>query len=364
MIGSRRAAITASLIGALLIAGAPTFAFGDQGSTHESKANSVAVQKAKDAEDKKAADKKAGDNKAGDNKAADKKAGDNKASDKKSGDDKKGAADKKPADKKPADKKPADKKADENKNKADENAAADKKKSDDKKSGRDDKQASDKKPADKRSDEDRKAKTDPGHKDDWKNKQHDDKWDREWDHNRDADHRHHSWDTHRRYYRYGYYGPGYYDDCGYYSPGYDGYNDNYSYYGPDACGYEYGGYQSHFLVDMSWDQEVPRPGPKGAVGTANIDIDVPAGQLCFRLAYDGIDRAVGAQIHPGRLGEGGPNLVLLHVGDNGDDGCVGVDPRILSEIQNDPRGYYLEVDDQNGPAMRGQLDAPDYRNRY
>jgi hypothetical protein len=356
MIGSRRAAITASLIGALLIAGAPTFAFGEQGSTHESKANSVAVQKAKDAEDKKAADKK--------------------AEDKKSGDDKKAAADKKPAEKKPADKKPADKKADENKKKADENAAADKKKaddkpkSDDKKSGRDDKQASDKKPADKKSDgskksdEDRKAKTDPGHKDDWKNKQHDDKWDREWDHNRDRDHRHHSWDTHRRYYRYGYYGPGYYDDCGYYSPGYDGYNDNYSYYGPDACGYEYGAYQSHFLVDMSWDQEVPNPGPRDAVGTANIDIDVPGGQLCFRLAYDGIDRAIGAQIHPGRLGEGGPNLVLLRVGDNGDDGCVRVDPRILSEIQNDPRGYYLEIDDQNGPAMRGQLDAPDYRNRY
>jgi len=115
---------------------------------------------------------------------------------------------------------------------------------------------------------------------------------------------------------------------------------------------------------MSWDQEVPRPGPDGAVGTGNIDIDVPAGTLCFRLAYDGIDHAIGAQIHPGRLGEGGPNLVLLHVGENGDDGCVRVDPRLLSEIQNDPRGYYLEVDDQNGPAMRGQLAAPDYRNRY
>jgi len=34
----------------------------------------------------------------------------------------------------------------------------------------------------------------------------------------------------------------------------------------------------------------------------------------------------------------------------------------LSEIQNYPRGYYLEVDDANGQAMRGQLDAPDYRS--
>ena len=39
MIGSRRTAITASVIGALLIAGAPTFAFGEGDATHEPKAN-------------------------------------------------------------------------------------------------------------------------------------------------------------------------------------------------------------------------------------------------------------------------------------------------------------------------------------
>ncbi|MQA73075.1 MAG: ATP-binding cassette domain-containing protein, partial [Solirubrobacterales bacterium] len=71
-------------------------------------------------------------------------------------------------------------------------------------------------------------------------------------------------------------------------------------------------------------------------GVANLDIDVRAGVVCFRLAYDGIDRAIGAQIHPGRLGEVGPSIVLLHVGSNGDDGCVRADPRILYEIQNDP----------------------------
>ncbi|HET9769470.1 MAG TPA: CHRD domain-containing protein, partial [Acidimicrobiia bacterium] len=129
--------------------------------------------------------------------------------------------------------------------------------------------------------------------------------------------------------------------------------------------YQYGSYRSHFLVDMSWDQVLPDPGPRDAYGTANLDIDVPAGVVCFRLAYDGIDRAIGAQIRYGRAGEVGPALVLLHVGQNGDDGCVDADPRILSEIQNDPRGYYLEVnDEQYGQAMRGQLDAPDYRNRY
>jgi hypothetical protein len=124
------------------------------------------------------------------------------------------------------------------------------------------------------------------------------------------------------------------------------------------------------LVDMSWDQVIPDPNAGGypardAYGTGNLDIDVAAGTICYRLAYDGIDRAIGAQIHPGRRGEVGPALVLFHVGDNGDDGCVGASPEILSEIQNNPSGYYLEVNDQeHGQAMRGQLDSPDYRNRY
>jgi hypothetical protein len=389
MIGSRRAAITASLLGALLVTGAPTFAFGDGDSTHTAKAYSaqaasddMTAQKAKDGQDKgdnKKADnkggedKKASDNKKSDNKQAadNKKASDNKKSDNKKSDDNKQAADKKKSDdnKKWDDNKRADdnkksdnRKSDDNKQAADKKKSDDNKKWDDNKRKSDDRKKSDEAADRKRADDDKKW--DNPHRDDWKNRKHDDKWDRDWDHNRDRDHRRHDWDTNRHYYRYGYYGPGWYDDCGYYSPGYDGYGNDYSYYGPDACRYQYGGYQSHFLVDMSWDQEVPRPGPGGAVGTANIDIDVPAGRLCFRLAYDGIDRAIGAQIHPGRIGEGGPNLVLLHVGENGDDGCVGVDPQILSEIQNDPRGYYLEIDDEAGPAMRGQLDAPDYRNRY
>jgi len=115
---------------------------------------------------------------------------------------------------------------------------------------------------------------------------------------------------------------------------------------------------------MSWDQVGPQPGPDGAVGTANIDIDVPNGTLCFRLAYDGIDQAVGAQIHTGLPGENGPEAVLLHVGQNGDDGCVGADPHLLSQIQNDPASFYLEIDDARGPAMRGQLDAPEYQTVY
>jgi hypothetical protein len=377
MIGSRRAAaITATLVGALLIAGAPTFAFGEGDATHQAKANStvttsgqVTAQKAKDDNDKGDNKKDADNKKASDNNKpaeSNKKASDNnkKASDsgKKGSDDRQAEAKKPSSDPKPADK---------NSNKKNDDA----RKSDSPKKGDDGKKASDSgrkahnnkakdtDDRDRKRADDEKRSNDP-HKNDWKNTKHGDKWNRDWDHHRDRNHRHHDWDTHRHYYRYGYYGPGWYDDCGYYSPGWDGYSNDYYYYGPDACGYEYGQPRSSYLVDMSWDQVGPRPGPDGAVGTANIDIDVPSGTVCFRLAYDGIDQAIGAQIHPGLPGQNGPNAVLLHVGANGDDGCVGADPRLLSQIQDDPAAFYLEIDDANGPAMRGQLVTPDYQNVY
>jgi CHRD domain-containing protein len=369
---SRRAAIAATLAGALLIAGVPTLAFGAGDGTHEAKAYSataasddVAAQKAKDEDEKK---------KDADKKDAKKGGDEKKASEKKKDGDNKQAADKKD------DKKAADKKKDDDGRKRHDNDA----KKDDGRNRHD----NDGKKDDGKKDADKKKKADDDkwasdRHDDWKNKRHGDKWDKDWDHDRDRHHRRHHWDTHRRYYRYGYYGPGYYDDCGYRGTqyygyddddtGYRGYDGNYyqgSYYGPDACSYEYGGYRSHMLVDMSWDQVIPDRNAGGspardAYGTGNLDIDVAAGTICYRLAYDGIDRAIGAQIHPGRQGEVGPSLVLFHVGENGDDGCVGADPRLLSEIQNDPRGYYLEVnDEEHGQAMRGQLDAPDYNNRY
>ena len=414
MIGSRRTAIAASVIGALLvIAGVPTMAMGGEDASRErvtvqsadttstqATSDDVSAQKAKD-DHKKDGGKEDGAKKDGAKKDGAKKDGAKK-------DDAKKDAAKKDAAKKDSDKKKDadDRKSAAEKKNADEKKSAEKKKDDakkkkdgDKKDGDkkdDNKQASDRKRHDNngryghgRNDNGRDGRSDyrkdernhdgdrthdgdrkhDGDRDEWKRRDHKDKHNRHWDRDRDNGRRHHyGWDTHRRYYQYGYYGPGYYDDCGYNGSSYG--DNDYAYYGPDACRYEYGSYRSHFLVDMSWEEVIPDPRAggseaRGAYGTANLDIDVPAGMVCFRLAYDGIDRAIGAQIHPGRRGEVGPSIVLLHVGRNGDDGCVRADPRILSEIQNDPRGYYLEVNDEvHGQAMRGQLDAPDYRNRY
>lgn len=201
-----------------------------------------------------------------------------------------------------------------------------------------------------------------GNRGDRKAREHRDDRNRNWDHSRDAGHRSHEWDTHRRYYRYGYYGPGYYDDCGYYGSGYRGDGRDSRYYGPDACSYEYGGYGSAYLVRLNGEEVVPTGGAPDAVGTANVEVDPSAGRICYRLAYDGVS-ATGTQIREGRPGENGPVVVMLDLGENGDDGCVPADPQALAEIQNDPLGYYLSVDADGYPegSMRGQLESADYR---
>jgi CHRD domain len=310
MIKSRRGAVIASLIGALLVFGTPGVAFADKADPRADQT----VDKKKDKDDEKDAKK--------DDKKHDRKRHDAGKKD----------------DRREGDKKHEEARKGDGRHEGDENS----------------------------------HRHDGRHDDSWKDRRHDDGWrddrhhdddhDRDWDHGRDRDHDHHYWDTHRRYYRYGYYGSGYYDDCGYYGYRYGGSGDDYNYYGPDACSYEYGGYGSHLLARMSGDQVVGHPGVRDAYGTANLDVQPSAGRVCFRLAYDGIPDATGAQVHYGRVGENGPVAVLLHVGDNGDDGCVPGDPRVLDDIRSHPWAFYVNVDAPGyDGAMRGQLEAPDYR---
>src|SRR2546429_363214 len=111
--------------------------------------------------------------------------------------------------------------------------------------------------------------------------------------------RQHRGAPHRHYYRYGYAGPGWYDDCGYYGPnGYDSYYDS-----PDACDWQYGPQGQSLRADLSGDQEVQGPGAPNAFGTANLFADPANGRLCYRLGYDGINRPSIAPIHPGGPGQ-------------------------------------------------------------
>jgi hypothetical protein len=180
-----------------------------------------------------------------------------------------------------------------------------------------------------------------------------DRDDGRYDHDRWGYHGRHGWDTHRRYYRYGYRGPGWYDDCGYYGPdGYDGWYDS-----PDACDWQYGAQGESIRANMSGDQVVPGPGATNAVGTANILVDLANGVLCYRMGYDGINRAAAAHIHRGGQGQTGDAVIDLHPEANGDEGCVGADPTALRNVRDHPEAFYLQLHTPEYPdgALRGQL---------
>jgi hypothetical protein len=184
-----------------------------------------------------------------------------------------------------------------------------------------------------------------------------DGWYGHYDHGRYGYHGHHNWDTHRRYYRNGYRGPGWYDDCGYYGPdGSDGY-----YNSPDACDWQYGQPGQSLRANLSGDQEVPGPGAPNAFGIANLFVDVNSGRLCYRLGYDGINRPTAAHVHRGGPGQVGPPVIDLHVESNGDEGCVGADPTTLRNVAEHPEAFYLNLHTPEYPdgAMRGQLFSTD-----
>lgn len=174
-----------------------------------------------------------------------------------------------------------------------------------------------------------------------------------YDHGRYGYHGRYGWDTHRRYYRHGYNGPGWYDDCGYYGPdGTDGY-----YRSPDACSWQYGPQGDSLRSNMSGDQVGPQPGAPSAFGTANVFVDLGRGVLCYRMGYDGISRPTGAHVHRGGPGQSGQPVIDLQPVMNGDEGCVGADPTALRNLREDPEAFYLQLHTPEHPdgAIRGQL---------
>lgn len=187
-----------------------------------------------------------------------------------------------------------------------------------------------------------------------------DRDDGHYDHDRWGHRGRYGWDTHRRYYRHGYRGPGWYDDCGYYGPDrHDGYYDS-----PDACSWQYGAQGESVRANMSGDQVAPGPGAPNAVGTANLFVDMRYGILCYRMGYDGTSRAVAAHIHAGGPGQHGRPVIDLHPESNGDEGCVGADPTALRNLRENPEAFYLQLHTAEYPdgAIRGQVfPAGQYR---
>jgi len=158
-------------------------------------------------------------------------------------------------------------------------------------------------------------------------------------HDRDRDNRDYYYDGY-------YYGPGYYG-CGY--SGYCGYYDG-----------NYGESTSTFYAHMTGDQVVPKSGPPGARGNAQLDVNPAEHRVCFNLSYQGINHPTGGHIHRGRPGEAGPMAVDLQLETNGNQGCVGAPYGVLRAMQADPHGFYVQLHtkDFSDGAMRGQLVSP------
>lgn len=108
---------------------------------------------------------------------------------------------------------------------------------------------------------------------------------------------------------------------------------------------------------MTAEEVKPSPGPAGGKGTADVETDDQAGQLCYTLTYSGIGEPTGAHIHDGAKGETGDVDVDLDIKKNGPKGCVPVDKAKLADIAEDPAGHYVQVHTPEYPkgAIRGQL---------
>jgi hypothetical protein len=101
-------------------------------------------------------------------------------------------------------------------------------------------------------------------------------------------------------------------------------------------------------------------GDEDGRGSATVIISA-TNNLCFAIVVDGIDGPTFAHIHRGAAGVNGDIVVPLTEPSAGNpgtsSGCVAVDTALLTEIQNTPSAFYVNVHTGVFPdgAVRGQL---------
>jgi hypothetical protein len=100
--------------------------------------------------------------------------------------------------------------------------------------------------------------------------------------------------------------------------------------------------------------------PQGR-GAATVLLDVNAHTLCFTISVKNIGKPNAAHIHKGAPGKSGDVVVPLVPPTTGkwgaSSGCVTIDAKLLGQIRNNPRGYYVNVHTGEFPngAVRGNL---------
>ncbi|MGH3766299.1 MAG: CHRD domain-containing protein [Pseudonocardiaceae bacterium] len=113
-----------------------------------------------------------------------------------------------------------------------------------------------------------------------------------------------------------------------------------------------------YVAHLSGAEEVPNPGPAGATGTANVQLDAATGQVCYTLTYSPqIGKLTASHIHRGARGGEGPIVVNLTPVASGGHACVTSTPDQVKQIESDPGGYYVNLHTAASPggAVRGQL---------
>ena len=109
-------------------------------------------------------------------------------------------------------------------------------------------------------------------------------------------------------------------------------------------------------TELSGEEEVPPGDPDGS-GSATI-IVIPPDTICYVLTAEGIEPATLAHIHQGEPGEAGPVVQGLEPPTSGaSGGCTETDPELVSDLQENPDEYYVNVHNEEYPngAIRGQL---------
>lgn len=109
-------------------------------------------------------------------------------------------------------------------------------------------------------------------------------------------------------------------------------------------------------VVMRGAVEVPPGDPDGS-GQAVIELDAEEGKVCWSLSTEGIEPPSVAHIHRGPRGEAGPPVVTWALDGPTGEGCVEADRSLIRDIVDNPRGYYVNVHNEEHPdgALRGQL---------
>jgi hypothetical protein len=113
-------------------------------------------------------------------------------------------------------------------------------------------------------------------------------------------------------------------------------------------------------VTLAAQNEVPQAGDSEMSGTGTVRLNPASGEVCPDLE---ITKPQGtairaAHIHRGAAGANGPIVIPFESeADRVNDDCVTADPALVTEVSQQPDGFYVNVHTEQFPngAIRGQL---------